>query len=107
MFKKCIPCRLFLAILIAVLILLLIFITGQIVSISKTGRISPANNVPYEKGGSVNPEVTPMAFPPGYVCPVSGWVDCMPGPGVEKSYCAPEFIKWAQDNCPNFQGVAY
>lgn len=41
-----------------------------------------------------------------YVCPTGEWVDCMPGPGVQKPQCQPEFLKWATENCPNFKGAA-
>lgn len=42
-----------------------------------------------------------------YVCPQSEWVDCMPGPGIRKAECEPEYLQWAQANCPDFKGVAY
>ncbi len=42
------------------------------------------------------------------VCPDSEWVNCMPGPDVgARPNCEPEFLEWAKDNCPNFQGAAY
>ncbi len=42
-----------------------------------------------------------------YTCPASEYVDCMPGPGPAKENCSPEFLNWAQENCPNFKGGAY
>jgi len=39
-------------------------------------------------------------------CPRSEWIDCMPGPGVPKSQCSPNYLKWANANCPNFKGAA-
>ncbi|MEI6690224.1 MAG: hypothetical protein WCL07_00580 [bacterium] len=40
-------------------------------------------------------------------CPSGAWVDCMPGPdAVSSPQCQPEYLKWAKDNCPGFQGGA-
>lgn len=42
-----------------------------------------------------------------YTCPDSAWVDCMPGPDKPyRSQCQPEFLNWAKDNCPGFEGAA-
>ncbi|MEK7533367.1 MAG: hypothetical protein AAB542_02940 [Patescibacteria group bacterium] len=48
----------------------------------------------------------------GFTCPKSEWVDCMPGPLEGKTRgitleCTPEFLSWAEANCPNFKGAAY
>ncbi len=40
-------------------------------------------------------------------CPKTEWINCMPGPDKIKSECSPQYLKWAQENCPGFQGVAY
>lgn len=45
--------------------------------------------------------------PAGFKCPTSSYVDCMPGPKTNKPECAPQFLLWAQANCPNFKGAAY
>lgn len=42
-----------------------------------------------------------------YKCPASAWIDCMPGPGPKRPQCQPNYIEWAQKNCPGFEGVAY
>lgn len=42
-----------------------------------------------------------------YTCPQQEYVDCMPGPGTRNPECAPAYITWAQENCPNFKGGAY
>jgi len=42
-----------------------------------------------------------------FVCPTSDYIDCMPGPGPKKTECNPAYLKWVQENCPNFKGVAY
>lgn len=42
-----------------------------------------------------------------FVCPTSDYIDCMPGPGPKKTECNPTYLKWVQENCPNFKGVAY
>lgn len=51
-----------------------------------------------------------MARPstPDYVCPKTEWVNCMPilTPEAQKS-CTQEYLDWAKNNCPNFQGPAY
>ena len=39
-------------------------------------------------------------------CPKSGWLDCMPGPGVERPLCNENFYNWAKINCPDFKGFA-
>ncbi len=48
----------------------------------------------------------------GYTCPESAWVDCMPGPLEGKTtgirfQCTPQYLTWAKENCPGFQGAAY
>ena len=40
-------------------------------------------------------------------CPEVEYVDCMPGPDKFDSRCFPEYLRWAQTNCPNFKGAAY
>lgn len=42
-----------------------------------------------------------------YQCPKTEWIDCMPGPDKIKSECRPQYLKWAQENCPGFKGAAY
>lgn len=42
-----------------------------------------------------------------YICPESNYIDCMPGPITERNECNPEYINWAKENCPGFQGAAY
>lgn len=42
-----------------------------------------------------------------YECPKSDYIDCMPGPDRLKSECNPQYLLWAQKNCPGFQGAAY
>lgn len=44
---------------------------------------------------------------PIYSCPVSEWVDCLPGLGDQKPQCQPNYLNWAKINCPNFKGAAY
>ena len=48
----------------------------------------------------------PIEFQP-YQCPEEKWVDCMPGTDKVNKMCSPEFLKWATDNCPGFEGAAY
>lgn len=48
----------------------------------------------------------PVESSNNYTCPASEWVDCMPGPGPEKQQCQAEFLLWAKENCPGFQGAA-
>lgn len=48
----------------------------------------------------------PTPAPIKYSCPESEWVDCMPGPGPAKTQCQPDYLRWAKDNCPGFQGAA-
>lgn len=45
--------------------------------------------------------------PTTYICPPSGWLDCMPGPGPVKPQCQKDYLDWIKSNCPDFQGVAY
>ncbi|KKR03084.1 MAG: hypothetical protein UU25_C0007G0003 [Microgenomates group bacterium GW2011_GWB1_40_9] len=45
--------------------------------------------------------------PNTFICPVNGWVTCMPMLSEEaKQGCTSEAIAWYKKNCPNFQGVA-
>lgn len=52
---------------------------------------------------------TPPASVTGqYSCPDTEWVDCMPGPGDEgiRWECTKEYLAWATENCPGFEGAA-
>lgn len=42
-----------------------------------------------------------------YTCPGSEWVDCMPGPGMDKLRCQKDYLSWMQENCQGFNGAAY
>ncbi|HLL61033.1 MAG TPA: PsbP-related protein [Candidatus Nitrosocosmicus sp.] len=43
-----------------------------------------------------------------YSCPNKEYVDCMPMMNpVAKPQCEPDYLQWAQKNCPGFQGAAY
>ncbi len=42
-----------------------------------------------------------------YKCPNTEYVDCMPGTRPVKKECSSDFLRWAQENCPNFKGGAY
>ncbi|MBI4058571.1 hypothetical protein HY408_02275 [Candidatus Gottesmanbacteria bacterium] len=46
-----------------------------------------------------------------FVCPQTEWIDCMPGPDKSMDYmgmyCSQDYLKWAQENCPGFEGAAY
>lgn len=50
---------------------------------------------------------TPPPLEP-YACPKTEWVNCMPilTPEAQRS-CTKEYLDWAKENCPNFQGGAY
>ncbi len=42
-----------------------------------------------------------------YICPPTGWVDCMPILTPEaQAACSTEAIAWYKANCPDFKGVA-
>ena len=42
-----------------------------------------------------------------YMCPPTGYVDCMPVLDVvKKKACSPEAFTWYKANCPNFKGGA-
>ncbi len=48
---------------------------------------------------------TPQAI--NYTCPQSGWVDCTPTAGGDKSAaCSQDAMTWYKANCPNFKGGA-
>jgi hypothetical protein len=42
-----------------------------------------------------------------FICPASGWVDCMPVLDTAKQKaCSTEAMLWYKANCPNFKGAA-
>ena len=53
---------------------------------------------------TISPTITNNAK---FTCPETEYVNCMPGPGPSNPQCAPEFLTWAKENCPGFQGGAY
>lgn len=49
----------------------------------------------------------PKPMPATYICPPSGYVDCMPVLTPEKQKaCSTEAMNWYKANCPNFKGGA-
>jgi hypothetical protein len=43
-----------------------------------------------------------------YVCPKTEYVNCMPiVPPERQEECSPDYLQWAKNNCPGFQGAAY
>lgn len=45
---------------------------------------------------------------PDYMCPNSGWIDCMPSIDGDKTReCTPMYMDWVKKNCPGFNGIAY
>lgn len=50
----------------------------------------------------------PTPSPATYTCPESGWVDCMPGPDQKtRTQCNQDYLDWATEHCPDFQGTAF
>lgn len=57
--------------------------------------------------------------PTTFTCPEETWVDCMPtiydpnnpksvkGNNAREFRCSETYLKWAKENCPNFEGAAY
>ena len=71
------------------------------------GRVPPScefEACPSEENNEVGLDTFPMET---FVCPESDYVDCMPGPEPAKLECTDEFLSWATQNCPDFQGAAY
>lgn len=61
-------------------------------------------NYPDATGICVN-KTSPVEL---YECPKGDYVDCMPGPDrLKKTKCTPQYLQWAEENCPNFKGAAY
>jgi hypothetical protein len=72
----------------------------------------PANEVttPLPPENLPNPDKNTTTPPVMFKCPTTSWIDCMPRPDADAEYkyrCSDVYIKWAEDNCPNFEGVAY
>ena len=45
--------------------------------------------------------------PAGFTCPKTDWVDCMPSPNAGIRFeCTDEYLQWAKQSCPGFQGAA-
>ncbi len=58
-----------------------------------------------DAGGTCEKDTT---IPNGYVCPQGEYVNCMPGPESRIILqCTTDYLRWAQQNCPNFKGAAY
>lgn len=61
-------------------------------------------NYPDAAGTCIN-KTSPVEL---YECPKGDYVDCMPGPDrLKKTECTLQYLQWAQENCPGFQGAAY
>ena len=45
---------------------------------------------------------------PNYVCPAELRVNCIPPVSTEnQEMCDPQFLTWAEANCPSFEGALY
>ncbi|PJE62978.1 hypothetical protein COU88_01990 [Candidatus Roizmanbacteria bacterium CG10_big_fil_rev_8_21_14_0_10_39_6] len=45
---------------------------------------------------------------PQYLCPAVQKVDCVvPISEENQEMCKPQFLTWAEDNCPSFEGAQY
>lgn len=85
------------ALILSVLLFLIIVFLFVITNIKQPYGESPAVLPP---PSSENPEQS-------YQCPV-GWVNCMPGPDERPAICNDEALQeWAEENCPQFEGIAY
>jgi hypothetical protein len=43
-----------------------------------------------------------------YTCPSNGWASCMPILSEEgEKACSDDAVNWYEQNCPNFEGIAY
>jgi len=42
-----------------------------------------------------------------FLCPKDPWINCMPSIDGVRNNCSLEYINWAQQNCPGFEGAAY
>jgi hypothetical protein len=67
----------------------------------KQNTPTPTVYITTESGAPGHPDST------GYVCPKTEYVDCMPMLTPEKQkVCSPDYLSWAQKNCPGFKGGA-
>jgi hypothetical protein len=76
---------------------------------TQTLSTKPSDNIqiPSEPLPPIEPDY-PVPSVPEYMCPESGYIDCMPTVGGPRdNNCSSEYIDWAEKNCPNFNGVAY
>lgn len=55
----------------------------------------------------ISKEEVKIPSPSQFLCPKESYINCMPSiDGVRKN-CSAEYINWAQQNCPGFEGAAY
>ncbi|MFZ6035391.1 MAG: hypothetical protein ACOYUB_04600 [Patescibacteria group bacterium] len=43
----------------------------------------------------------------GFECPKTGYINCMPGTDSLRWECSSQYLDWASQNCPGFEGGAY
>lgn len=56
----------------------------------------------------VTKEEVKLPNPSQFLCPKDPWINCMPSIGSgPRNNCSVEYINWAQQNCPGFEGAAY
>jgi hypothetical protein len=55
----------------------------------------------------VSKEEIVIPSPSQFLCPKDPWINCMPSIDGVRNNCSVEYINWAQQNCPGFEGVAY
>ncbi|MGA2026378.1 MAG: hypothetical protein ABSH17_04810 [Syntrophobacteraceae bacterium] len=65
------------------------------------------DNTPKFNGGSTGDDSTWRAEPPkapGYACPPTPYINCMPPVAKSaRSWCDPEYLKWAKSHCPGLK----
>ncbi len=87
---------------------LILILFGLLVSYVLLAQQKQVNLPPAPGAPTPTPTPTPSKNQSEFVCPVNGWINCMPILTPEASkHCASGAIAWYKKNCPNFQGVAY
>ncbi|MDP4011054.1 MAG: hypothetical protein Q8P72_02380 [Candidatus Roizmanbacteria bacterium] len=100
--------------LLSAITLILVFLGAILMFIRGNSFITPSQKDPLSPTPTAAQILTPTdparfnKSTDTWTCPSNGWIDCMPMVVKSRAYqCEKEFISWAENTCPGFEGVAY
>ena len=91
--------------LLAVIAALFLFIRGNAFIIPEPNQIPTPTSIIIQIPNKASPSAI---ISNDWACPSTSTINCMLGPGFDNAkQCENEYVQWALQNCPGFQGAEY